>query len=159
MTYHRAWNKINTTDVTNRAGTTYPSVAPKFDIGFSGARGTQSLVFCLVFCSSLFVLCPFPLGHCIVCPSIYGFWLPLWYIQARKVLSLKQILDLAFIPMARELTIVGKRLGFSNILYRQNDWFLLKNSLTYIPVVDVLELGQKLVKMYMLYIHLRLSYI
>jgi hypothetical protein len=66
---------------------------------------------------------------------------------------------LAFIPMARELTIVGKRLGFSNILYRQNDWFLLKHSLTYIPVVDVLELGQKLVKMYMLYIHLRLSYI
>jgi hypothetical protein len=20
-------------------------------------------------------------GHCVVCPSIYGFWLPLWYLQ------------------------------------------------------------------------------
>jgi hypothetical protein len=26
--------------------------------------------------------CPFYFGHCIVCPSvIYGFWLPLWYLQ------------------------------------------------------------------------------
>jgi hypothetical protein len=21
-------------------------------------------------------------GHCVVCPSIYGFWLPLWYLLA-----------------------------------------------------------------------------
>jgi hypothetical protein len=27
-------------------------------------------------------LCPFSLGHCVVCRSIYGFWLPLWYLQA-----------------------------------------------------------------------------
>jgi hypothetical protein len=25
--------------------------------------------------------CPFSFGHCVVCPSIYGFWLPLWYLQ------------------------------------------------------------------------------
>jgi hypothetical protein len=25
---------------------------------------------------------PFFFCHCIVCPSIYGFWLPLWYLQA-----------------------------------------------------------------------------
>jgi hypothetical protein len=30
----------------------------------------------------LFVLLPFFVCHCIVCPSIYGFWLPLWYLQA-----------------------------------------------------------------------------
>ena len=30
----------------------------------------------------LFVLLPFSICHCIVCPSIYGFWLPLWYLQA-----------------------------------------------------------------------------
>ena len=24
---------------------------------------------------------PFSLDHCIVCPSIYGSWLPLWYLQ------------------------------------------------------------------------------
>ena len=30
----------------------------------------------------LFVLLPFSFCHCIVCPSsIYGFWLPLWYLQ------------------------------------------------------------------------------
>jgi hypothetical protein len=23
---------------------------------------------------------PFSFGHCVVCPVIYGFWLPLWYI-------------------------------------------------------------------------------
>jgi hypothetical protein len=26
-------------------------------------------------------LCPFPFGHCIVCPLMYGFRLPLWYLQ------------------------------------------------------------------------------
>jgi hypothetical protein len=25
--------------------------------------------------------CPFSSGHCVVCPSIFGFWLPLWYYQ------------------------------------------------------------------------------
>jgi len=20
-------------------------------------------------------------GHCVVCPSMYGFWLPLWYLH------------------------------------------------------------------------------
>ena len=42
---------------------------------FSVVRVTRSLVLCVMFCRSLF-------GHCVVCPSsIYGFWLPLWYIQ------------------------------------------------------------------------------
>jgi hypothetical protein len=25
--------------------------------------------------------CPFSIGHCGICPSIYGFWLRLWYLQ------------------------------------------------------------------------------
>ena len=29
---------------------------------------------CLFFCTFYF-------GHCVVCSSIYGFWLPLWYLQ------------------------------------------------------------------------------
>jgi len=32
-------------------------------------RAAQSLVFCVVFCRLMFV-------HCVVCPSIYDFWLP-----------------------------------------------------------------------------------
>jgi len=42
----------------------------------------KSLVFCIVFCRSLFSLYYFSCGHCIVYPSlIYSFWLPLWYLQ------------------------------------------------------------------------------
>ena len=48
---------------------------------FSGVRVIRSLVLCVIFCRSLFVL--FSFRHCIVCPSsIYGFWLPVWYLQA-----------------------------------------------------------------------------
>jgi hypothetical protein len=33
-------------------------------------------------CSVLnIVVYPLSFGHCIVCPSIYGFWLPPWYLQ------------------------------------------------------------------------------
>ena len=44
-------------------------------------RVVHSLVFCVVFCRSLFVLLSF-IGHCIVCPSsFYGFWSSFWYLQ------------------------------------------------------------------------------
>jgi hypothetical protein len=46
---------------------------------FSRVCVTQSLVLCVMFCRSLFVL-----FFCdgIICPSsIYGFSLPLWYLQ------------------------------------------------------------------------------
>jgi hypothetical protein len=70
--------------------------------GFGGVRVVRSLVFCAMFCRWLFVLFPlffWPLcclsffylrplvtplvsiDHCVACPSsIYGFWLPLWYL-------------------------------------------------------------------------------
>ena len=32
-------------------------------------------------CRHLFVFCAFSLSHCLVCPSIYGFWKPFWYPQ------------------------------------------------------------------------------
>ena len=35
----------------------------------SGVRVSRSLVLCVLFC-------PFSFVHCVVCPSIYGFWLP-----------------------------------------------------------------------------------
>ena len=41
---------------------------------FSGVRVIQSLVLCVMFCRSLFVLCTFSFDHCVVCPSIYGFF-------------------------------------------------------------------------------------
>jgi hypothetical protein len=42
---------------------------------------SRSLVFCLMFCKPLFLILSFFFGHCIVCPSSYGFWLSLWYHQ------------------------------------------------------------------------------
>ena len=59
-----------------RERTAYPSVAPKF---------TPPSVLCGGFsCSIIGFLCfvdycPFSFGHCIVWPSIDGFWLPPWY--------------------------------------------------------------------------------
>jgi hypothetical protein len=59
---------------------------------FTGVRVTWSLVLyvCLVDCCLSF--CTFSFGHCVVCSSsIYGFWLPLWYLQT----LLKDMLDCA----------------------------------------------------------------
>jgi hypothetical protein len=45
----------------------HPSSSPAF-------RGISLL------CSVLsIIVCPFSVGHCIVCPMIYEFWLPRWY--------------------------------------------------------------------------------
>jgi hypothetical protein len=40
------------------------------------------LVLCICFVDSFLSFCLFYFGHCVVChSSIYGFWLPLWYLQ------------------------------------------------------------------------------
>ena len=49
---------------------------------FSGVRVTRSLVFCVCFVDHCLSFCTFSFEHCVVCSSsIYGFWLPLWYLQ------------------------------------------------------------------------------
>jgi hypothetical protein len=40
----------------------YPSRAPEFTPGFGGDVAVQSLVFCVVLCTSLFVFCSFSLA-------------------------------------------------------------------------------------------------
>ena len=73
--------------------TAYLSGAPEFIPVFSGVRVTRSLVLyvCIVdhslsFCPFSFgycVVCSSSFGHCVVClSSIYGVWLPLWYLQS-----------------------------------------------------------------------------
>ena len=69
MTYH-------TTSATSGAGTAYPSRAPQFTSVFSGVRVTRSLV-------------------CVVCSSIYVFWLPLWYLQTLLIVS--SLMNLGYI--------------------------------------------------------------
>ena len=49
-------NYSNTTDAISWAGTAFPSGAPEFNPCFSGVRATWSLVLCVIFCRSLFVL-------------------------------------------------------------------------------------------------------
>ena len=48
---------------------------------FSGVHVTRSLVLCVCFVDRCLSFCPFSFGHCVVCSSISGFWLPLWYLQ------------------------------------------------------------------------------
>jgi hypothetical protein len=51
---------------------------------YVGCRNTLviiSSIFCFVDCCLSFST--FSFGHCVVCSSsIYGFWLPLWYLQS-----------------------------------------------------------------------------
>ena len=49
---------------------------------FIGVRVTRSLALCVCFVDRCLSCCTFSFGHCVVCSSsIYGFWLPLWYLQ------------------------------------------------------------------------------
>ena len=59
---------------------------------FSGVRVTQSLVFCVMLVDCCLSFCLFSFGHCVVCSSIYRFWLPLWYLLA-IVLSVLLFMD------------------------------------------------------------------
>jgi hypothetical protein len=53
-------------------------------------------VFCVVFCRSLFVLLSF--GNCSVCPNIYIFSLPLWYLQTSYFSSLSCFILVIVLP-------------------------------------------------------------
>ena len=44
-------------------------------------RVTWSLVLCVCFVDRCLSFCHFSFGYCVVCPSIYGFWLLLWYLR------------------------------------------------------------------------------
>jgi hypothetical protein len=47
----------------------------------SGVRVTRSVVLSVCFVDRGLSCCPFSHGHCAVCSSIYGFKLPLYYLQ------------------------------------------------------------------------------
>jgi hypothetical protein len=60
----------------------FPSGTPEFTPAFSWVRVTRSLVLCVCFVDRCFSFSPYSFGLCVVCySSIYGFWLPLWYLQ------------------------------------------------------------------------------
>jgi hypothetical protein len=48
-------------------------------------------LYCLSFHLRLVITTLVSFDHCIVCPSIYGLWLPLWYLLTIVVLSVLQL--------------------------------------------------------------------
>ena len=78
ITYNCMCNYIDTTDATSGARTVYPFVATAFTLGFSVVHVTRSLFDEYVL---LMFVCPFVLFLFSVCSSsIYGLWLPRWYL-------------------------------------------------------------------------------
>jgi hypothetical protein len=57
---------------------------------FSGVRVSRSLVLYVCFVDRCLSFCTFSFCHCVVCSSsIYGFWLPLLYLQTLLVVLLR----------------------------------------------------------------------
>jgi hypothetical protein len=79
---HRCQTKV-IVPLCRGTGTANPSRLHVFTSDFSVIRGAPSLVLCVRFCRSLFVICHFSFGHSVDCPSIHEYWLPLWYLQSR----------------------------------------------------------------------------
>ena len=70
----------------------------RFICEYINARILLSIDGCLVDRGLSF--CLFSFGHCIVCPStIYGFWLPLWYLQTFLTLYICFHLSLSLSPI------------------------------------------------------------
>jgi hypothetical protein len=71
------------------------------------------------------VVCPFSSGHCVVCPSIYGFWLPLWYIEtlllpehkvANSLIHLMVAYTYVIIKGYNHIKINNENINLANIL-------------------------------------------
>jgi len=48
---------------------------------FSGVRVTRYLALCVCYVDRCLSIYTFSFGHCVVCSSIYGFYIPFWYLQ------------------------------------------------------------------------------
>ena len=74
-----------------------------FVVVFSGVRVTLVLCACFVDCCLSF--CTFSFCHCVICSSsIYGFWLPLWYLQTLLVFNESLFLSIFCMPYSDDLS-------------------------------------------------------
>jgi hypothetical protein len=78
---------------------------------FPWVRVSRFLVYCVAHCGPL-SLCPFSFGNYSVCPSIYGFWFPLWYCQSCHI----------YIYYMQNVGFVKSRIFKSDKMYK---WFRL----------------------------------
>ena len=76
MTYHRFVTRL-----TQRVPLVEQELLTLPVYPVSGVCVTRSLVLCVPFVDRCLSFCIFSFGHCVVWSSIYGFWLPLWYLQ------------------------------------------------------------------------------
>jgi hypothetical protein len=104
-----------------------PYGAPEFTPVYSGVRVTQSLALCVCFVDRRLSFCTFSFGHCVVCSSIYGFWLPLWYLQALLlvVLNIKFASSIYFKKTCR---LVGLTVELNDFSYNKHS--LLKTQIS-----------------------------
>ena len=77
MTYNQVCNWSNTTGATSGAGTDCPAWAPGATPVYRGVRVTRSLVLCVLFCRSLFVLLYFFLLAIVLLLLFFFFFWPL----------------------------------------------------------------------------------
>ena len=79
----------------------------------AGAHECTSVVFGEMFCRSLFVPLYIAVGYCIFSPSsIYGFWLPLWYIET----FLKAIkIAVTFLDLSRSVKLNTPSWSFTSM--------------------------------------------
>jgi hypothetical protein len=85
---------------------------------FNEVRITRSLAVCVCFVDRCLSFCTFSFAHCVVCCfSIYGFWLPLWYLQT--------LLAERSIPVALDCPFLIAHSVFSHVYYNQLHWFLI----------------------------------
>ena len=58
---------------TSGEGTVFPLATPEFISDFSWDHVTRSLVLCVCFADRCLSNIVFSFGHCVVCPTIYGY--------------------------------------------------------------------------------------
>ena len=86
---------------------------------FNGVR-----VLCVCFVDRCLSFYPFCFGHCVVCPSIYGFWLPLSYLQTLRIAN-SEIVQL----FQSETKFIYNEMMMRFALYSTNTLRLIASSL------------------------------
>ena len=82
VVYRWVCNKTNTTNGTVAAPPGALDFTPDFLCGFDWFLMLIPRFLVLCFVDRCLSFCHFSFDHCIVCPSIYGFYLPLRYFQS-----------------------------------------------------------------------------
>jgi hypothetical protein len=85
------WNRLSQPIMTSRSVETF-----------------KAAVFSVCFVDHCLSFCPFSYGHCVVySSSIYGFWLPLWYLQTLLVNDTMNLIKIRYVTCSLVLISFG----------------------------------------------------